>query len=133
MSGGSYDYMHHEMEAGEVAKYVRYRERFLEDIGRVLADVQSGEPMRWVPGTGEKGGTYEPYPQAEALIAIPAVLTKVVLANELIADLQALLLELAPIARVVDRWGSGDDGPDRVADACIAWMRKALGLPEKTP
>lgn len=135
MSGGSLDYVHNDMESGRVDNYADRREYFLEIITRTLGELERGELMSgWVPPKEGQPGRYEPYAnKAEAQIALAAVVAKVVRVDKLIAALQEELHDLVPIARVADRIPSGDDAPYHLADACVAWMRKTLGLPERAP
>lgn len=135
MSGGSLDYVQRAMEDGEVDPFLRHADELVEYIDRVLLAASNGTLEGLAPHPEhEHAAIRVPYePRAEALIALPAVRAAVADAVRKANEAQAALRDLANIAHAVDYAGSGDYGPDQVADAAVEWMRARLGMPKLPP
>lgn len=109
------EYVGYDMASGDLDKFLRYADRMESDLLAVAASIESGSQAYDLRG--------------EALIALPALAASIA---RVVATLQACrstVALLSEIGTTLDRAGSGDDGPDTVADEAVLWMRSKLGLP----
>jgi hypothetical protein len=131
MSGGSFDYVGQKMECGEIDAFLRHATGLREALEQVLAAAQEGTLEGREKDPGSTWNTRRcPYQRRDpALIALPAVIAMFARVENQATQLIESLRDLARVGTVLDRAGSGDDGPSDVADEAINWMRKMLGMP----
>jgi len=130
MSGGSLNYIGHAMEDGNLIPLESALEALPDRLSRCLGvpvqqlsnEAYDSSPLvtPWTraappyrPITDEERGDVARYGK-EALQMMRNLLST-------IDDFKRQAVALAPLANVMDRWGSGDDGDETVWETILSW------------
>lgn len=119
MSGGSYDYLCHKMDRGEIDPFEQWAGQLDDDLRQLAAELRSGEVSTYV--NHELVSHPDPGGAAEAA---DAARDRVASMRARIASLQADVRALASLCHDVEWWRSGDYGADQAAEACVALALK---------